>query len=207
MLFRSKNLVASIDQHMKGLSPKAYQRLYGIDSLDFVVMFVPIEGAFALALGTRPNLYEDAWGRNILFAGPTTILFALRTIKHLWNQESQTRNAMEIAKLAGNLYDKFKDFVDDLERVGARIAQASAAHAAATNKLVSGNGNLIGRAERLRRMGVTPKKSLPDALIRASAQDPDETFLLPSPRLGGEDHVLPTGEDDLNDDDSDDASA
>ena len=203
----AKNLVASIDQHMKGLSPKAYQRLYGIDSLDFVVMFVPIEGAFALALGTRPNLYEDAWGRNILFAGPTTILFALRTIKHLWNQESQTRNAMEIAKMAGNLYDKFKDFVDDLEKVGARIAQASTAHAAATNKLVSGNGNLIGRAERLKVMGVTPKKSLPDDLVRASAQDPDETFLLPSPQLEAEDHGLPAGEDDLNDDDSDDASA
>ncbi|HAN16393.1 MAG TPA: hypothetical protein DCP73_12690, partial [Chloroflexi bacterium] len=109
--------------------------------------------------------------------------------------------------MAGNLYDKFKDFVDDLEKVGARIAQASAAHAAATNKLVSGNGNLIGRAERLKRMGVTPKKSLPDALVRASAQDPDETFLLPSPQLEGEDHVLPTGEDDLNDDDTDDASA
>ncbi len=203
----AKNLVASIDQHMKGLSPKAYQRLYGIDSLDFVVMFVPIEGAFALALGTRPNLYEDAWGRNILFAGPTTILFALRTIKHLWNQESQTRNAMEIAKMAGNLYDKFKDFVDDLEKVGARIAQASTAHAAATNKLVSGNGNLIGRAERLKRMGVTPKKSLPDDLVRASAQDSDETFLLPSPQLEAEDHGLPASEDDLNDDDSDDASA
>ena len=185
----AKNLVASIDQHMKGLSPKAYQRLYGIDSLDFVVMFVPIEGAFALALGTRPNLYEDA------------------TIKHLWNQESQTRNAMEIAKMAGNLYDKFKDFVDDLEKVGARIAQASTAHAAATNKLVSGNGNLIGRADRLKRMGVTPKKSLPDDLVRASAQDSDETFLLPSPQLEAEDHGLPAGEDDLNDDGSDDASA
>ncbi|MSQ43445.1 MAG: DNA recombination protein RmuC [Chloroflexi bacterium] len=203
----AKNLVASIDQHMKGLSPKAYQTLYGIESLDFVVMFVPIEGAFGLALGTRPNLYEDAWGRNILFAGPTTILFALRTIKHLWNQESQTRNAMEIAKMAANLYDKFKDFVDDLEKVGARIAQASAAHAAATNKLVSGNGNLIGRAERLKRMGVTPKKSLPDGLVRASAQDPDETFLLPSPPVEPDDDGQLPHEDDHNDDDSDDAPA
>ena len=109
--------------------------------------------------------------------------------------------------MAGNLYDKFKDFVDDLEKVGARIAQASTAHAAATNKLVSGNGNLIGRAERLKVMGVTPKKSLPDDLVRAAAQDPDETFLLPSPQMEAEDHGLPAGEDDLNDDDSDDASA
>jgi DNA recombination protein RmuC len=160
--------IQSLRQHIQGLSSKNYSSLYGIGSVDFVLMFVPIEPAFLLALKTAPNLYQEALAKNIVLVCPSTLMATLRTVAHLWRQDSQNRNALEIAKQCGTLYDKFVGFVDDLEKLGQRLDQAQTSYHDAFNKLKSGKGNLIRTAEKVRELGVKPSKNLPPPLIESS---------------------------------------
>jgi len=161
--------ILSLRQHIQGLSSKNYSALYGIGSVDFVLMFVPIEPAFLLALKTAPNLYQEALAKNIVLVCPSTLMATLRTVAHLWRQDHQNRNALEIAKQCGNLYDKFVGFVDDLEKLGQRLDQAQTSYHDAFNKLKTGKGNLIRSAEKVRELGVKPSKNLAAPLIESSS--------------------------------------
>ena len=161
--------IQSLRQHIQGLSGKNYSALYGVGSVDFVLMFVPIEPAFLLALKTAPNLYQEALAKNIVLVCPSTLMATLRTVAHLWRQDHQNRNALEIAKQCGSLYDKFVGFVDDLEKLGQRLDQAQTSYHDAFNKLKTGKGNLIRSAEKVRELGVKPSKNLSAPLIDSSA--------------------------------------
>ncbi|HZD78051.1 MAG TPA: DNA recombination protein RmuC [Acidobacteriaceae bacterium] len=152
---------ASLREHIRGLAARNYQRLPGLETLDFVILFVPIEPAFLLALETDSNLWVDAWEKNILLVSPSTLLFVVRTVAHLWRQEEQVKNVQQIAERGAELYDKFAGFVEDLSRVGARIEQTRNAYDAAFDKLTRGRGNLVRQAEMLRALGVQPSKRLP----------------------------------------------
>ena len=160
--------IQSLRQHIQGLSGKNYSSLYGVGSVDFVLMFVPIEPAFLLALKTAPNLYQEALAKNIVLVCPSTLMATLRTVAHLWRQDQQNRNALEIAKQCGSLYDKFVGFVEDLEKLGQRLDQAQTSYHDAFNKLKSGKGNLIRTAEKVRELGVKPSKNLSTPLIESS---------------------------------------
>ena len=169
----------SVRAHIKGLSAKNYQDLYGVKSLDMVVMFVPIEPAFMLAVTHDEALFMEAWQRNVLLVSPSTLLFVVRTIAHLWRQEAQTRNAQDIAKRGAELYDKLAAFVADLQKVGAKLKDAQSAYDDAEKKLSTGNGNAIRQAEMLKKLGVKATKSLPAALVDA-AQDAGGLPALPN---------------------------
>lgn len=163
----------SIRQHIKGLSAKDYQNLTGVNSLDYVLLFLPIEAAFSMALQHDPELFQFAFERNIIFVGPTTLLTTLKTVHNLWRLAQQSQNAVEIAEQAGRLYDKFVAFVVDLDEVGAKIDASRKSFEKAHNKLQSGRGNLIRRAESLRQLGAkTSKKQSTERL--QSALDADD---------------------------------
>jgi DNA recombination protein RmuC len=164
--------IASIRSHIKGLSDKNYQTLHGLKSLDFVLMFIPVEPAFMLAATGDNTLFEEAFVRNVLLVSPSTLLAVLRTVANIWRQENQSRNAQLIADHCARLYDKFVGFVDDLEEVGKRIEQTQRAYADAHGKLVSGRGNLVGQVERVRALGVKPAKRLRGDLL--PGLEPDE---------------------------------
>ncbi|MEN0105416.1 MAG: DNA recombination protein RmuC [Pseudomonas sp.] len=174
-----KQHVLSLRSHLKGLSLKDYQRLEGLHSLDFVLLFVPIEAAFAAALQADPGLFQEAFEQNIVIVSPTTLLATLRVIDSLWRQERQSQNAREIAERAGALYDKFVAFIVDLDEVGSRLGQLDKAYAAARNKLADGRGNIISRVENLKLLGARASKSLPSELLERAAGlphfDDDET--------------------------------
>lgn len=155
----------SIRSHVKGLSDKNYQKLYGLKSLDFVLMFVPIEPAFMLAISNDNELWDDAWKKNVLLVSPSTLLFVLRTVAHLWRQEQQNKNAQDIAERGAMLYDKLVGFVEDLDKVGQRIDQAKVTYDQAYGKFKSGTGNVIRQAEMLKSLGIKPTKSLDSSLI------------------------------------------
>lgn len=170
-----KQHVLSLRNHLKGLSLKDYQRLDGLQSLDFVLLFVPIEAAFAAALQADPDLFQEAYGRHIVIVSPTTLLATLRVIDSLWRQERQSQNAREIAEKAGALYDKFAAFLQDLDEIGGRLQQLDKAYVGARNKLIEGRGNLVARAEQLKVLGARASKRLPvDWLERAGAETLDE---------------------------------
>ena len=163
--------VQSLRQHVKQLGEKDYQNLMGVRSLDFVLMFVPIEAAFSMALQSDDGLFGDAFDQNIIIVTPSTLLVTLRTIQNIWRYEHQSANAQEIANKAGSLYDKLVGFVGDLELVGARLASAQNAYDDAHKKLSSGRGNLLRRAESMRALGVSASKKLPKHLIEEAATD------------------------------------
>ncbi|MCQ2028456.1 DNA recombination protein RmuC [Stutzerimonas zhaodongensis] len=170
-----KQHVLSLRNHLKGLSLKDYQRLEGLQSLDFVLLFVPIEAAFAAALQGDPELFQEAYSKHIVIVSPTTLLATLRVIDSLWRQERQSQNAREIAERAGALYDKFAAFIQDLDEIGARLHQLDKAYLGARNKLTDGRGNLVGRAEQLKLLGARASKRLPaEWLERAGAETPLE---------------------------------
>ncbi len=176
--------INSIRRHMKGLSPKDYQNLYGIQSLDFVLMFIPIEPAFALAVQNDQTLFYDAFERNIVIVSPSTLLATLRTISSIWRQEKQNRNALEIAKKGGELYDKLASFVDDLIKVGKQMDDSKKTYEEAMKKLADGRGNIISRAENLKIMGAKATKSIDQRIVERSTdendnQEPAELKLLP----------------------------
>ena len=167
-----KQHLISLRSHLKGLSGKDYQRREGLHSLDFVLLFVPIEAAFAAALQAEPDLFREAFEQQVVIVSPTTLLATLRVIDSLWRQERQGQNAREIAERAGQLYDKFVAFVADLDEMGSRLQQLDKAYASARNKLVDGRGNLIGRVENLKLLGARASKSLPGELLERSADLP-----------------------------------
>ena len=156
--------VLSIKQHIQGLSAKNYQDLYGVGSIDFVLMFIPIEPAFLAAMRHAPDIYQEALKKNIVIVCPSTLLATVRTVAHLWRQEHQNRNAQEIARQCASLYDKFVGFVEDLDKVGQRLEQAQISYSDAIGKLKTGRGNLIRTAENVKKLGVKPNKSLPSKL-------------------------------------------
>jgi DNA recombination protein RmuC len=163
-----KRHLDSVKTHIRGLSERNYQSLYQLKSLDCVLMFVPIEPAFMLAVTSDRELFMEAWNRNVLLVSPSTLLFVVRTVAYLWRQEAQNRNAQEIAKRGGDLCDKLVAFVEDLSQVGVRIAQAQREYDQAFSKLTAGRGNLIRQAENLKALGVKPTKGLPVALVGMS---------------------------------------
>ncbi len=160
-----KRHLDAVRSHIKGLSDKNYQDLYGLKSLDFVLMFIPIEPAFMLAVTHDRDLFMDAWNKNVLLVSPSTLLFVVRTVANLWRQEAQTRNAQDIAKRGAELYDKLAGFVEDMESLGTRLNQAQKDYDGAINKLSTGRGNLIRQAEMLKKLGVKPSKSLPAPMV------------------------------------------
>ncbi len=174
-----KQHVLSLRNHVKGLAGKDYKRLEGLHSLDFVLLFVPIEAAFSAALQAEPNLFQEAFDRNIVIVSPTTLLATLRVIDSLWKQERQSQNAREIAERAGWLYDKFVLFIQDLDEVGNRLQQLDKAYAAARNKLTDGRGNLVSRSEQLKLLGARASKSLPTELLERAMTDEDGVLQLP----------------------------
>ena len=163
--------VNSIKKHVDQLSAKNYQDLYDIESPDFVLMFIPIEPAFAVAINEDNSLYNKAFEQNIVIVTPSTLLATLRTIDSMWNNEKQQQNAIEIAKQAGALYDKFEGLVSDLTGVGKKIDAAKTDYSAAMNKLVEGKGNLISRVEKIKKMGAKANKSLPESIIKRATED------------------------------------
>ncbi len=163
--------VNSIKKHVDQLSAKNYQDLYDIESPDFVLMFIPIEPAFAVAINEDNTLYNKAFEQNIVIVTPSTLLATLRTIDTMWNNEKQQQNAIEIAKQAGALYDKFEGLVTDLTGVGKKIDAAKNDYSAAMNKLVEGKGNLISRVEKIKKMGAKAKKALPESIIKRASDD------------------------------------
>jgi len=165
-----KEHVNSLKRHVEQLGSKNYQHLYQMESPDFVLLFIPIEPAFAIALNEDTQLYNKAFEKNIVIVTPSTLLATLRTIDSMWTNQKQQENAYEIARQAGALYDKFDGFVTDLVKIGKKMDEAKTEYEGAMNKLVDGKGNLITSVQKLKIMGAKAKKSLPDAIInRANA--------------------------------------
>lgn len=152
--------VQSIQTHVQQLSEKHYHNLKGIHSPDFVLMFMPIEAAFSLALQAKSDLFTLAWEKRIVVVSPTTLLACLRTVSSIWKLERQNKNAEEIARQGGLLYDKFVNFVEEMTKIGKHLDQASRTHTDAMRKLTDGKGNLVNRAERLRELGIKNNKRL-----------------------------------------------
>lgn len=163
--------VASIKGHIKGLGAKEYQSLKGLRTLDYVLLFIPIEPAFLLAIEEEPDLVSLALNHNIMLVSPTNLLVALRTINNIWQYEYQNQNAQLIAEQAGKLYDKFVGFVSDIEKIGKALDTAHGSYDAAMNKLSSGRGNLVRQVEKFREMGVQPNKRLDSTLSRLSDEE------------------------------------
>jgi DNA recombination protein RmuC len=167
--------LASVRNHLAGLSRAGYHNLPGIETPDFVVMFVPVEPAFLVALQAEPDLWSEAYGRGILLVSPTTLLYVIRIVNILWQQEAQSRNVREVMDRGTELYDKFVNFVADLEKVGAGLRAADASYANAMKKLAEGRGNLIRQAEMLKGLGIRSTKSLPRTLLDQAGADGIET--------------------------------
>lgn len=159
-----KQHLLSIHAHIKGLSSKRYEQLSGVRTLDFVLLFMPIEGAFLLALEQDNTFFKTAYEQNIVVVSPSTLLVTLRTIEHIWRSEYQERNAKAIAESAEALYEKLVAFVEDMEKIGDQLSKTQKSYEGAMNKLSTGKGNLIRRAEGMRKLGLKPKKGLPPAL-------------------------------------------
>ncbi|EPE9918766.1 DNA recombination protein RmuC [Flavobacterium psychrophilum] len=167
-----KEHINSIKRHVEQLGDKNYHDLYQMESPDFVLLFIPIEPAFALALNEDTTLYNKAFEKNIVIVTPSTLLATLRTIDSMWANQKQQENALEIARQAGALYDKFEGFVADLIKIGKKIDESKVEYSGAMNKLIEGKGNLVTSVEKLKKMGAKAKKALPESIInRAEANE------------------------------------
>lgn len=166
-----KNHVLSVKTHIKGLSEKHYVTAKGIDTPDFVLLFMPIESSFGLAMKADNELYQYAWDRKVVIVTPSTLLATLRTVASLWKQEKQTANAIEIARQAGALHDKFVGFLEDMEKIKRGIDSSSDAYEKAFNKLKSGRGNLIDATKKLENLGAKTKKQYPDSYLPENLDD------------------------------------
>ncbi|AOW19858.1 DNA recombination protein RmuC [Urechidicola croceus] len=166
-----KEHILSLNRHVSQLSEKKYEDLYQIESPDFVLLFVPIEPAFAIAINNDNQLYNKAFEKNIVIVTPSTLLATLRTIDTMWNNEKQQRNAIEIARQAGALYDKFEGLINDLTKVGKKMDEAKTEYKGAMNKLVEGRGNLITSVEKIKKLGAKAKKSLPEAIVKRAKDE------------------------------------
>jgi DNA recombination protein RmuC len=162
---RLKEHLFSIRTHIKTLSDKRYEELDGISTLDFVIMFLPVEGAFWAAIESEQELFNEAFDKNIMLVSPSTLLATLRIINNIWRYEDQNKNALIIAKKAGDLYDKFVGFVEALDDVGLKLDKAQDSYKMARNRLADGKGNLVRRTEELRQLGVKAQKELPEGLV------------------------------------------
>jgi DNA recombination protein RmuC len=160
-----KEHLNSVRAHIKGLSGKNYHNLYGIGSPDFVLLFIPIEPAFILSISMDNELYNDAFDKNVVLVSPTTLLATLRTIANVWKQEYQSQNAMEIARQGADMYDKFVAFTEDLIKVGKLMDDSKKTYSEAMNKLYEGKGNLVRRAETMKKLGIKASKQLPQGLV------------------------------------------
>lgn len=160
-----KEHVSSVKNHVKQLSEKCYQSSADFNSPDFVLLFMPIESAFSAAIQGDQDLFAYAWDLKIVIVSPSTLLATLRTIASIWKQERQTKNAIEIARQSGALYDKFVGFLEDMEKIGKSIDTSKNAYDAAMNKLKSGSGNLIKRAADIQKLGAKTQKQIPDKFI------------------------------------------
>lgn len=165
---RLKEHVKSVRNHMEGLASRNYQHLPGVNSLDYVFLFMPVEAAYAKAMEVDPGLFQDAFDRKVIFVVPATLITTLKTVDNLWRLERQNQNATEIAKKAGQLYDKFVGFAKSLEDVGRHIDASQRSYDDAHKKLVSGRGNLAKRAETLKELGAKTSKQLPADLKNES---------------------------------------
>lgn len=175
--------IGSLKTHFTGLSAKNYDELIGVNSLDLVIMFVPIEPALLLAFEHESNLFSDAFARRILLVSPSTLMATLQIIHNIWRYEHQNRNAQDIAAEAGKLHDQFVAFVDALEKVGDQIKKAAESYDTAHKRLTSGRGNLVGRSQKLRMLGAKTKKTITSNLLEAAAEDDDAVVLPPGEAL------------------------
>lgn len=166
-----KQHVQSLSRHVEQLSSKRYEDLYQMESPDFVLLFVPIEPAFAIAINFDNSIYNRAFEKNIVIVTPSTLLATLKTVDTMWNNAKQQQNAIEIARQAGALYDKFAGLIEDLTQVGKRMDDAKKEYANAMNKLFEGKGNLVRRVEDLKLMGAKTQKSLPESIIKRANEE------------------------------------
>lgn len=162
--------LASLRTHIRGLSEKNYPALYGLESLDFVLLFVPVEPAFMLAVQADPGLYESAWSRNVVLVSPTTLMATARVVESVWRLERQNRNVLKIADQAGSMHDEFVLFVLELDKVTKQFESAGAALDKAVKKLSTGRGNLVRRTDELRKLGAKAKKKLPAHLLEEAGE-------------------------------------
>jgi DNA recombination protein RmuC len=183
--------VESLRTHVKGLAEKNYQSLYDIRTPDFVLMFVPIETAFSLAVRERQDLFEDAFQRGVMIVTSTTLLFSLRTIANIWRYEYQNRNAQELVRQCTALYDKFVGFVADLEEIGKRLKAAQSSYDDAYGKLASGRGNLVRQVERIRELGLKPSKPLPGHLTELAVENDESDAAVRRPLPASSSNVAP----------------
>jgi len=160
-----KALNTSVKTHIDGLHKKHYQDLKGLNSPDFVMMFIPIEGIFAVIMQHDNTVYQYAYNKQVVIVSPSTLLATLRTIAFIWRQENQTKNALEIARQGGALLDKFNGFIDDLEKIDINLKRTQGAYDEAVKKLSTGSGNLISRAKRIEALGAKAKRQIPEKFI------------------------------------------
>ncbi len=161
----------SVRNHIKLLGEKNYQQLGAFDTPDYVLLFMPMESCFSLALQSDPDLFTSAWDKQVVIVSPTTLLATLRTVASIWKHEKQTANAIEIARQGGALYDKFVSFLSDLDKVGKQIDTAQNTYKEAFNKLSEGKGNLIGRVEKLKELGAKASKDIPRSLLNSKDEE------------------------------------
>ncbi len=166
-----KEHINSVRTHIKSLSEKQYQNIYDIHTLDFVLLFIPIESAFTATVQSDPEIFNDAFERNIVIVSPSTLLATLRTISSIWKFEHQNRNAMEIARQSGALYDKFVGFTEDLIKIGQKMDESKRSYSEAMNKLTEGRGNLVRSAEKIKQLGAKTSKSLSERLIERADEN------------------------------------
>jgi DNA recombination protein RmuC len=183
--------LASVRAHFDGLSKRSYHKLSALESPDFVVMFIPIEPAFLLAMQAAGDLWREAYERNVLLVGPTTLLFVIRIVDNLWQQEQQARSVADIVERGTKLYEKFVNFVEDLTKVGDSLRNADQSYQKAMNKLSTGSGNLVRQTEMLKKAGIRTSKQLPVKLLDASGLDADEQAELALAASGEEEAGLP----------------
>ena len=169
-----KQHLVSVRAHLDGLSRRNYHKLTSLESPDFVVMFIPVEPAFLLAMQEGGELWREAYERNVLLVGPTTLLFVIRIVDNLWQQEQQAKSVADIVERGTKLYEKFVNFVADLTKVGESLRSADQSYQNAMNKLSTGSGNLIRQTEMLKKAGIRTGKQLPVKLLDASGLDADE---------------------------------
>lgn len=165
------DLVTAVRNHILTLGEKNYEELAGIQSLDFILMFMPIDGAFMAAFNHDDTLFDDAFRQKIVVVTPTTLLATVRTIENIWRYEHQSRNSLEIARRAGNLYDKFRGFAEDLEKIGKQLDSCHSTYDQAMTKLIRGRGNLVSQAQQLIDLGIQVKKELPKTIVEQADTD------------------------------------
>jgi len=172
-----KQHLGSVRGHISSLAKAGYHRLPEVEAPDFVVMFVPVEPALLMALQSDADLWADAYHQGILLVGPTTLLYVIRIVNVLWQQERQARNVKDVINRGALLYEKFVGFVTDMEMIGDAIRRADQNYASAWRKLVEGSGNLVGQVQKLKDLGIRTNKSIPKKILDSAAVDQEELAL------------------------------